>query len=384
MRLFVSMSLLLFCLPAIGIGSDPIEKGTGRVEFDFEMVEIGIDWLDLINSGANDDAVRAFYMEHIVPTRGCRAIIQHWARFRRWDAEELFSFIMTGLGRIPSEEKTEEEDGSLTFFGMRRQLWREAADNTERMRRDLLSLKQADMQQGIRIARSFLPGEAVLDAGFSFVLFGASTAFSVGRENGFDFLQLPRTSEGSLDIDRIVGIIAHELHHAGFAALHKKTMAEVSDQDRLMLLGILAAEGMPTYFIDEMQIRIHEYRNSRNEVMNRVAADWDNHSRRLDELFRQAEKDLWANLEGRMSQQDIMTEWMAGYKGPAYVLGAKIIEVVDTYLGREAAISIAGDYRKLIRLYNRAAGIAESRGKEVFRFSHSLEERLSGFKGANL
>jgi len=260
---------------------------------------------------------------------------------------------------------------------MRREIWTTALQNTNRMRNDLKTLKQADLLRSISLVRPFLPRNAFLEVKFSFVLFGHSSAFSVGKENGFDFLQLPRKGDGTLDIDHIIVTFAHELHHSGFASLDKKELGE--NQDRLLLLGILAAEGMPTYFIDQPQKHLAAYRDSRDHMLQMVAADWEKYSARLPELYIQAEADFRANLEGSLSQDDLMQNWMAGAKGPAYILGGDMIRMIDTYLGREVAVSVAADYRKLLQLYNRAARRAQNQGKRPYQFSESLADRIAGF-----
>ena len=59
------------------------------VTIDFGMVERGIEWLEFINAGKDDEAVKDFFMTKVAPTKGCQAIIHHWARFMKWDEEEL-------------------------------------------------------------------------------------------------------------------------------------------------------------------------------------------------------------------------------------------------------------------------------------------------------
>lgn len=350
-----------------------------QVVIDFDMVEQGVEWLDLINSSAPDAEIKAYFMQHVAPTKGCQAIIHHWARFRKWDAEELYKFIMTALGRIPSDQAIVKEDGALTYFGMRRKLWQNALADTDKMRRDLQDLKNTDLDGSIKTARLFLPFDAVLDVQFSFVLFGASNAFSVGKENGFDFLQLSRNQNGTIDTEQIINIFAHELHHSGFQSLAERNLQDIANEDRLLLVGILSAEGMPTYFIDNIPEHLEEYRNHSQFIYRQVAEDWENHSENMQALYLQAQTDISSNLNGELSQEDIMRSWMAGAKGPAYILGSDIISVIDTYLGREAAISVASDYRKLLYLYNQAADKAAAQGKEIFRFEKDLADRIASF-----
>lgn len=343
-----------------------------RVVIDFEMVRAGIDWLELVKSGAPEDEIKTAFMEKVAPTAGCQAIVMHWARFMEWDAGKLYDFIMEALAPNPDPEKLRNEDGSPSFFAMRHRLWQSALDDLPGMRRDLELLKKADLLRSVAIARRFLPAEAELDVRFSFVLFGHSTAFSVGRENGFDFLQLPRLADGALDLDRIGLTFAHELHHSGFA------QPAVAQPQRLQLLGVLAAEGMPTYFIDEIDRRLPELKRIPDETARLMAAEWERHTADLPALYERAAADLLANFEQRIGQEEIMEFWMAGLKGPAYVLGADMIATIDRYLGRDEAVSIAADYRKCISLYNRAARKANEMGAEKFIFPQELQRRLAG------
>ncbi len=220
--------LIFLCLSLCCVisGSPRVSReGADRVSFDTSMVERGIAWLELIASGAAEAEIKAFYLDQIATTLGCRSIIHHWERFRKWDAEEFYTFIMTALGRIPSDSQVENEDGTLTSFGRRRRAWMWALLNTEQLKKDLEVLRQFDLNQSVALAKKYLPQEAQVKADFYFVLFGASNAFSVGIENGYDVLQLPRSGD-RLDMESILQTLAHELHHTGFEFLRKKYVGD--------------------------------------------------------------------------------------------------------------------------------------------------------------
>ena len=89
------------------------------VTIDFGMVERGIEWLEFINAGKDDVAVKDFFMTKVAPTKGCQAIIHHWARFMKWDEEEFYKFIITAMDRMPTKKKIKKEDGTVTMFGRR-------------------------------------------------------------------------------------------------------------------------------------------------------------------------------------------------------------------------------------------------------------------------
>ena len=370
------MLLSIFILALLIVHSKPTGS-PDRVTIDFEMVEKGIEWLEFISTGASDEAIKKYFMTNIAPTKGCQSIIHHWARFMEWNNETFYKFIMTALDRMPTDEKIKNKDGSLTPLGRRRELWLKALKNTNMLKKDLENLKTIDFnQQSVQMAKKYLPEEAVLEADFYFVLFGHSTAFSVGKENGFDFLQLPKKADGKINIEELTSTFAHELHHTGFDYVMKKNMKDVKNEENILLLGILAAEGMPTYFIDQPWKHLEEYKTHTNSLYHEVANDWEKHSARLKDLYKEAENDIRLNLEGKIAKKELIEKWIAGYKGAAYILGADMIGVIDKYLGREAALDLALDYRRLLIIYNQAARKAAQKGNKIFIFDDELAEKI--------
>lgn len=381
MKSVIILLLSIFILNGFLTASSSVET-KDRVIIDFEMVEKGIQWLELINTGAKEEAIKKTFMSHVAPTKGCQAIIHHWARFKEWNNEIFYRFIMIALDRIPTDEKIKNEDGSLTNLGTRRILWMKALNNPSQLKQDLAELKAIDFcKDSLLLAKQFLPTQALLEADFYFVLFGHSTAFSVGKENGFDFLQLTRTGNGKIDIQDMTRTFAHELHHTGFEYLMKQNLKDVKKEENILLVGILAAEGMPTYFIDQPWKHLEEYKASKSPSYPQVASDWEKHSARLNELYKEAEADLALNLEGKKSQAELMGRWMSGMKGAAYVLGADMIGVIDKYLGREFALGIALDFRSFLMVYNQAARNALAKGDKVYIFYQDLARGISQYTG---
>jgi hypothetical protein len=374
MALFLSTGFLVGALA----GNQDARSSADRVRFDYAMVEKGIAWLKLAKSGADDNKLREHFMQEVAPTRGCQAIIHHWERFRKWDVEEFYNFILTALELLPSDEPLKNEDGTPTALGRRRRFWRDALNNIERLEQDLEALKRTDLNESIATARQYLPGEAVLQADFCFVLFGHSSAFSVGEENGFDVLQLQRR-EGKIDIEAVTQLLAHELHHTGFDFLIKTNLKDVSHPENLLLLGILAAEGMPTYYIDRPWFLIPRYLKTDDPMLQQYARDWEQHSARIKQLYLEAEEDIRLNLEGKLDQAEIIQKWMAGVKGPAYVLGSDMFSVIDGYLGRSVALKVAADYRKFLLYYNYGAEKARQAGFRLHVFDEKLVQRVTRY-----
>ena len=367
-------ALLLTCLVLVACSGQKAANPAEHVSIDYTMTDKALDWLQLIKDGAGNDEIRAYFMANVAPTEGCQSIVHHWARFMEWDSDKFLTFVLEGLGKIESDRPLENADGSLTALGRRRMLWTSALENLDQLKQDVATLKQMHLTDtAAALAARYLPQNAQLRANFYIVLFGGSSAYSVGGENGFDMLQMPRNEDGTLDVDDALRTFAHELHHTGFASLNDSI---VSDKTRLV--GILAAEGAPTYFIDGFPGRADVYARSRDKLQNDVARDWQRYQERLPELYAQAAIDIERSLTGEADLDELFGTWMGGIKGPAYVLGADMYATIDRYLGLDSAKVVMGDCRKLLTMYNAAARKADAGGAECFLFDDSLAVRVEG------
>jgi len=359
--------------------NDSVEQ---TVTVDYQMAEKAIEWLEFIKDEQDLEKIKNYFMTEVAPTEGCQSIIKHWQRFRNWNEDIFFNFIMEALNRIPTDKSLKNEDGSLTPFGLRQSLWLQALNNTERLRADLKRLKEAKLREAaLDLARKYLPEEADISNRFYVVLFGASSAFSVGEENGYDLLQLPKGPDGQLDLQNIVETFAHEMHHSGFLNCTDQHMSEVKNKERIMLPGILAAEGMPTHFINRVKENLHLLKSSPNEISRQLASQWEENLSRLPELYQEAEKDIELNMKGEIGQKEIFENWVSGLQGAAYVLGSDMFSVIERYLGLEEAKNVARDYRLLLSVYNAAAEKARAAGENLFIFDKKQVRELETFTG---
>ncbi|MFW6160200.1 MAG: DUF5700 domain-containing putative Zn-dependent protease [Acidobacteriota bacterium] len=378
--IIISVIILFFIQCKSQVENNRLAEET--VTVDYKMAEKAIEWLEYIKSEPGPEKIKQYFMTEIAPTEGCQSIIRHWKRFREWDDEIFFNFIMEALGKIPTDKSVKNEDGSPTSFGMRQRLWLYALNNTGKLREDLSKLKEARVRDAaLELAGKYLPDEADISNRFYVVLFGASSAFSVGDENGYDLLQLPKTPDGEVYVDNVIQTFAHEMHHSGFNNCTNKYMSDVKNKDRIMLAGILAAEGMPTHFINRVRENLSLMKSSPSEMHRMLTSQWEENLSRLSELYREAEKDIQLNMRGEIGQKEIFEEWMSGLQGPAYVLGSDMFSVIEKYLGLEEAKEVAKDYRRFLSIYNRAAEKAKAKGEDLFLFDKTLAEQLEKFTG---
>ena len=382
MRAFTAaVAMILFSGPAFGAGTGlpaaPSHRDT--VTVDFVMAERMVEWLEAAAAGASEEALRGLFFEKVAPTGGCQAIIKHWARFRDWDEELFFNFILEALGRVPVDAPLEDEHGQPTRLGWAHPLWQAAIENPQRVRRDIAALREANVQdRAVAAARRFLPDDAVATNEFFVVLFGASPAFSIGEQNGYDILQLPRLANGALDTERIIATFAHEIHHSGFTSASRAAMGPLASNRSLSFVGMLVAEGMATTYLTPSFLELDHLRQSPNQADRAISADWDFHLPRLPELFSRAEAMIESSLDSPPPIERLVTDWLAGAAGPVYVLGVEMIRTIDRELGLEAVLELV-DFRRLLLIYNKAAQRAVERGDTAYVFDHDLAKRLAWF-----
>ena len=387
MRCFTLAAILLMLVgcgdsaPPSAQAELPEPAATGdAVTVGYDMADAGVAWIELVASGADDSTLREAFFRDVAPTAGCQAIIAHWARFREWDEEIFYDFILEALGRKPTDQPLTNEDGSPTRLGHARRNWMNAVDNADQLRANLERLRATDLRRAaLEKARRYLPPEADVSNRFHVVVFGASNAFSVGDDNGFDLLQLELLPDGEIDVPSVIDLFAHEMHHSGLSSTMEQHMGEAGDDDRITLPGVLVAEGMATYFTTPPFPELEAWRASDDPSEQGLAADWDDHLANMPSLYARAEADIELGLDGGLTTDDLITRWLGGFQGPAYGLGVDMMRTIDTELGTETAVALARDCRQLLTVYNRAAVSARESGREAYLFEAALAERLAAF-----
>jgi hypothetical protein len=346
----------------------------------YDMAEAGIEWLDLVVGDAGEESIRTRFFDDVAPTEGCQAIIRHWSRFREWDEEIFYEFILKAMGRLETNEPLVDEHGNPTRLGHARRMWAAALEDPAGLRRDLEALRKADVRDSaLRIAKQYLPDDADVTSAFQVVLFGASPAFSVGDTNGFDLLQLAKNPDGTVDVEQVIGLFAHEMHHSGFSNVSHAHMSDVQNIERLSLIGTLAAEGMATWFITPPFAHLEDYRASSEPLYRAVADEWDRHLGNLTQLYRDAEEDIGLGLRGEVVEEELISKWVRGVVGPAYVVGTDMMRTIEEQLGADAAKPIAQDYRRLLDVYNHAASKANASGGDTYVFDETLVRSVLEF-----
>lgn len=96
--------LALIFMVTITYGNNlTIKRDKDTVTVDYPMAERAIDWLEFINTGPDNKAIKQYFMTKVAPTKGCKPIIHHWRRFMKWNNDEFLKFIMGALNKIPTD-----------------------------------------------------------------------------------------------------------------------------------------------------------------------------------------------------------------------------------------------------------------------------------------
>jgi hypothetical protein len=386
---FPALCAVVMMLAACG-GPEPQAANTKTLEqprtvdavtVSFDMAESGVEWVELVAAGADDATLREAFFREVAPTAGCGAIIRHWQRFREWDEDIFYDFILEALERKASDAPLVDEDGQPTVQGHSRRLWSAAVADIGQLRKNLEALRSADVRDvALAKARRFLPAEADVSNHFHVVLFGASGAFSVGEENGFDLLQLKLLPNDEIDVEWLIDLFAHEMHHSGLTSAMEQHIGELADDDRLMLPGVLVGEGLATYFTTPPFPELEAWRSSDDPTERGLASDWDSHLANMPSLYAQAASDIEIGLNGGLTTDDLMERWLGGMQGPAYGLGVDMMRTIEAELGADTAIDLARDPRRLLTTYNLAAKTAREDGRGAYLFDDALAKRLEAFE----
>jgi len=268
------------------------------------------------------------------------------------DCEALFK--SDGYQRLKKREAamgcpfTDEE---FLAFVLSDELLEKAGDLLEAL--DLW--KTADVSKAAKRALAYLPDQAFITARIYPVIKPKTNSFGFELETDpAVFLYLNPES----NVARFENILAHELHHVGFASIERAMQASnvwksLPQFQRRALewlsafgegLAMLAAAGGP---------EVHPHAASRAQDRKRWDADvkkFNEDLTRLDRFF----NDL---LSGRLRGEAAMTTGFDffGVQGPWYTVGWQMAVLIEKYAGKKQVIESFCNPWQLFASYNQAA-----------------------------
>ena len=316
--------------------------------------------LTAMHAGASHDRVKAS-LDSLLDTPAYRTMFHHYNR--SWRPNHLppavFERMILSL-EFPDEYHAGENPRADSMLVR----WRAAYDDLPRYESRLRSLEAANLpvliDRGVAYAQTWLPkGWTIPDFTLVVQPQGGSPAFSIDDAQGYDFLQLPSEASGGLDVDWLVGTIAHESNHLGIRG-HGVRLANPADSIAYALVNLCVAEGVANEFISGPPaglcpkipgVLFHVFTPP-------LAASWEARVAEEPEIFAHMAGLLDRAVRDSLTQADLDQEmrsyWFEGVIGRGYVFGSEMLGAIDLGLGKAAVLEAIEDPRKMFALYDRA------------------------------
>jgi hypothetical protein len=313
-----------------------------------------------MKAGASRDST-ARSIDRLLETPAYRVVFRHYNRSWRPNhlPPDVFKRMILSVGYAGEYKAGENERADRML-----ERWRAAYADLPRYRRQLEQLEKAKLRKlvdhGVQYAQGWLPRTWPIPD-FTLVVApqGGSPAFSIDEAQGYDFFQLPQKANGDLDLDDLVGTIAHESNHLGMRG-GELSLANASDSLALRVISMVVAEGVATKFISgppagcvpEMPgVPFHIFTPD-------LAAAWNARVPEEPEMVRHMSELLDRAVHGTLTQdeldRDMREYWFDGAIGRAYVLGSELFGAIALGLGKDSVLVAIEDPRRLFQLYDQA------------------------------
>lgn len=316
--------------------------------------------LRAMHEGARKEKV-AGMLDALLDRQPYQVMFKHYNR--SWRPNELpkpvFKRMILSL-RFAEEYEAGENQRADTM----RTRWVKFYPDLSRYEDQLHQLESADLpkliNEGVHFAQDWLPkGWTIPNFYLAVIPNGGSPAFSIDGAQGYDFLQLPQERLGELDLNWLVGTIAHESHHLGMR-LEAPTGLSPAQTVAMQVLFMCVPEGAANYFISGAPAaRAPAFPETHFHVLTPdLTKAWSERTAEEEEMVQHQVAMLDRALAGTLTEDTFNAElrdyWFNGAIGRGYVLGSDMFGAIHTAFGKAAAISAMQDPRKFFQLYNQA------------------------------
>lgn len=343
--------ILLFC--SMSVQAQEIEVDISACRATYEIVTE-------MREGAPREQIEK-RLDALIETRPYRVMFAHYNRSWRPNhlPEAVFKRMILSLrfeGAYAAGENTRAD--------AMRVHWKRYYDDPALFEKTLLQLESAALpkviQDGVRYAQSWLPPEWTIP-GFYFPVIpnGGSPAFTIDGAQGYDFFQLPEDASGKIDLQSLVGTIAHESHHLGVQTAEPDSLTP-AEAMAFRVVNLAVAEGTATKFVSGAPAgRVPTIAEVRfNTFTPELTKSWKAHVADEAELVKHQVALLDRALAGKLTQDELNADlreyWLSGAIGRAYVIGSEMFGAIYIAFGKEAVFDVMKDPRRLFSLYNAA------------------------------
>ncbi len=246
------------------------------------------------------------------------------------------------------------------------------------------------IKDGVRYAQGWLPpGWKIPDFCFPVIPNGGSPAFTIENAQGYDFLQLSQGRPGELDLNWLVGTVAHESHHMGMRSVAPGSLSP-ADAMAYRVVSLCVAEGVATEFISGPpegrapaipDVPFHVFTDD-------LAKAWKEHVDEEEDILKHQIALLDQAAAGELTEEALNAElrdyWLNGVVGRAYVLGADMFGAIYLAFGKQGVFLAMKDPRRLFEMYNAALDAKPEALKRCVRVPDASVKRALAIGTANI
>jgi hypothetical protein len=331
-----------------------------RVDVDLSACRSIYALLEEMRGGAPHDTVKTA-LDRILLSPAYQVMFRHYNR--SWRPHHLppdvFERMILSL-EFPAEYRVGENQRADSMLTR----WRAAYADLPRYRRQLERLEGAHLPElidrGVRYAQGWLPpGWTIPDFPLIVLPQGGSPAFAIDGAQGYDFFQIPATTNGDLDVDWLVGTIAHESNHLGMRG-RELTLGSSADTVAFAVVSMCVAEGLANEFISGPPAgRVPAVHGVPFRIFTpALQAAWMARVEEEPAMFAHMAQLLDRAVRDSLSQEQLDAEmreyWFEGMIGRAYVFGSEMLGAIHFAFGRDSVFAAVEDPRRMFQLYNRA------------------------------
>jgi Putative zinc dependent peptidase (DUF5700) len=343
----------------------PMESHAQEVEVDISACRSMDTVLQAMHAGESQEKVSAI-LDTVLDTRPYQLMFKHYNR--AWRPNHLPRDVFKRM--ILSLRFTQEyHPGENQRADQMRSQWMRYYSSPALYQSQLRQLEGADLRkligEGVRYAQTWLPpGWKVPDFYFAVIPNGGSSAFSIDGAQGYDFFQLAQLGTSEIDINALVGTVAHESHHTGMRLDKALPSTDAAREPNALMayrvVSMCIPEGVANYFISNSPPgRAPAFPDARFHAFNPdLTKAWNERVAEEEDMVQHQAALLDRALAGKLSEDDFNSElrdyWLSGSIGRAYVLGSEMFAAIYATFGKEGVFAAMKDPRQLFHLYNQA------------------------------
>jgi hypothetical protein len=330
--------------------------------------------LEAMREGAPKEKVSGM-LDTLLDTRPYQLMFKHYNRSWRPNhlPKAVFKRMILSL-RFEEEYRPGENERADAM----RARWTKYYPNLALYESQLHQLEAADLRKlindGVCYGQGWLPPEwKIPNFYFAVIPNGGSPAFTIEGAQGYDFLQLAQLRPGEIDMNWLVGTVAHESHHLG---MKSNIPGELSPADAMAYRVVIlcVAEGVATYFISGSPAgRAPAFPDARFHVFTAdLAKAWEDKVAQEEQMVQHQAALLDRAVTGRLTEdafnKELRDYWLNDAVGRAYVLGSDMFGAIYAAFGKAGVLSAMQDPRRLFQLYNAALDAKPDVLKRCVRF----------------